>query len=51
MRENSIQYLEYDVFMKPMYEFHEGKRKEELVMKEYDHMNSQDFSTAEKEIF
>ncbi len=51
MRENNISYYDYDTSSKPMYEFEEGRRKEQLLIKDYTLLTAQDFSQTEHDIF
>eukprot|EP00347_Sterkiella_histriomuscorum_P023951 403332820 len=51
LRENNVHFYNFESNSKPMYEFPPGKKKEELLIKDYELYTSEDFSQTEQEIY
>ncbi|CDW78805.1 wd40 repeat-containing protein [Stylonychia lemnae] len=51
LRDNNVDFYSYENNSKPLYEYPAGKRKEELLIKDYQDYSFDDFSQQEQEIF
>ena len=49
--ESEVDLIDCDLFLKPAYEYPPGRRKEEMMIKDYNHHASEEYSYQEREMF